>query len=112
MDDTTYTLSSTEQEPEDRPAVEQVEAAAASERYVDAGNVRRTYRARCYWLGDALMVHKVGVSDRSDLLLRREIIPADTEAQMQMRLTTIQRNLITGEEVESISLFAEVSSFS
>jgi hypothetical protein len=120
LEDTTYTLSAEEQ-PEaggdgrGRPAVERVEEAAGSDRYADAGNTRRAYRARCFWLGDVLTVHKVSASDRSDMLLRREMLPpaeSDALMQVQMRLTTIHRNLVTGEEAESVSLFTEVSSFS
>lgn len=115
VDDTTYSLleEDGDRDGRGRPPVEQVEAAAASDRYVDAGHARRAYRACCFWLDDALTVHKVSVSDRSDLLIRREILATPTESEpQQMRLTAIQRNLVTGEEVESVSLFSEASSFS
>lgn len=61
-------------------------------------------RCSCYWEGATLVVQQVNAAEGYELFVRRNL----EENGSQIRLTTTQRSLTTGEESESMSLFTLV----
>jgi hypothetical protein len=62
---------------------------------------QKKLRCSCYWEGATLVVQQVNAAEGYELLVRRNL----EEDGAQIRLTTTQRSLTTGEESESMSLF-------
>jgi hypothetical protein len=85
MEDSTYTIDSQE--------------------YIKTTYMKKLYRSRCYWEGETLVMHRINVSDSYELLIKRDL----EEKGTIIRLVSIYRNVVTGEEAESMSIFNESS---
>jgi hypothetical protein len=69
--------------------------------FIDKAVGNKKLRYRCYWEGATLVVQMVNSAESYDLYVRRNL----EENGSQIRLTTTQRSLTTGEESESMSIF-------
>ena len=68
---------------------------------VDKTYGHKKLRCSCYWEGATIVVQQVNAAESYELFVRRNL----EENGTQIRLTTIQRSLTTGEESESMSIF-------
>lgn len=66
--------------------------------------LRKTYSDRVHFEGDALVVHRVHSLNDFEIIIKRYLEDNGTS----LRQVTCHRNLITGEESESMSLFKKI----
>lgn len=74
---------------------------------------KKEYQSRCYWEGTTLVEHSVNQLESYELILKRDL-EQEGEGEGErvkpsegsiIRLVTIRRNLITGQESESMAIF-------
>ena len=66
---------------------------------------RKQLQCRCYWEGATIVVQQINTQESYELFVRRNV----EENGQQIRLTTTQRSLTTGEESESMSIFTLIA---
>ena len=79
----------------------------ATQDYIDTIYMKKRYRSRCFWENDSLVMHRVNISDNYELRAKRELL-RDESGRNLIRLTSTYRNILSGEETESSSIFAQV----
>eukprot|EP01037_Dinobryon_pediforme_P018782 gene18782-19089_t len=78
----------------------------ATQDYIDTIYMKKRYRSRCFWENDSLVMHRVNISDNYELRAKRELL-RDESGRNLIRLTSTYRNILSGEETESSSIFAQ-----
>jgi len=61
----------------------------------------KTYKEKCYWLGEALVVQRLSVTNDVEIVITRFL------EKDRMRLVTVRKNLHTGDNTESVSFFTK-----
>lgn len=65
---------------------------------------KKAIKARCYWEGGVLVVHKVIANAKYELFVRREL----EEGGQQMRQVTIRKDKTTGTQSEQVAVFKRI----